>query len=472
MRCLHCLAVGWVALTACAGNGITYLLDGGSATTGGSTATSSGTGAATQGASSGSEGGSSSSTGSSSTGGGPPPCVWVNDVCATANCTNAAADAPCALPDGGQGGCRAGTCVSVNLKTDPVNCGGYGYTCPPGVPCTDGYCSVPNQFPDCADGGGCPPNDSCVRAGPGAVCVSNDCAQASDDDACVGSSGAYLNFCCHGQCISSNDVANCGGCGTTCAPGTACWNGECFPTGDCTANRNGYYDLCTLPTGAAGNCCSGQCVDLNSDPNHCGYCYLACPLGRACSPAGCTGSCSSSSDCPSGFSCIEGECIFSNCDVSSDGVGCTEIDGGSGTCCGGTCIGGVGGGSANCEGCGIDCPPGQTCVGGDPALFGGNAPRFGTCVVVTGCPEGTYGCALDGGALGYCCGNRCMDLSSDPNNCGGCGFPCPTGDTCSNDGCVDDAGGQGLCAVNADCPAGTACAYGSCMPSICSEESP
>src|ERR687893_1353134 len=35
-----------------------------------------------------------------------------------------------------------------------------------------------------------------------------------------------------------------------------------------------------------------------------------------------------------------------------------------------------------------------------------------------------------------CCNRTCVDLQSDPNNCGSCGNSCPEGVPCTNGGCV------------------------------------
>ena len=37
--------------------------------------------------------------------------------------------------------------------------------------------------------------------------------------------------------------------------------------------------------------------------------------------------------------------------------------------------------------------------------------------------------------FGYC-SSVCTDFASDPNNCGGCGQECPSGQICSNGICV------------------------------------
>jgi hypothetical protein len=71
------------------------------------------------------------------------------------------------------------------------------------------------------------------------------------------------------------------------------------------------------------------------------------------------------------------------------------------------------------------------------------------------CSAGTCGLACNSGYS--MCGGRCLNTSSDPNNCGGCGIVCPvTGwgavPTCS----------AGYCGY--DCGLYIDCFNGSCVP--------
>jgi hypothetical protein len=60
---------------------------------------------------------------------------------------------------------------------------------------------------------------------------------------------------CSGQCVNDEtDQNHCGGCGLVCA-------GECT-NGACT--------------------CSGTCVSLFADPKNCGGCGKACSAGQSC----------------------------------------------------------------------------------------------------------------------------------------------------------------------------------------------
>jgi hypothetical protein len=67
------------------------------------------------------------------------------------------------------------------------------------------------------------------------------------------------------------------------------------------------------------------------------------------------------------------------------------------------------------------------------------------------------GCVLPSGGIGSCCGNDCVDTTSDAMNCRLCAVACPTGSSC--DGgylCVTPQADGGIaqvhCATSADCP--------------------
>jgi len=60
------------------------------------------------------------------------------------------------------------------------------------------------------------------------------------------------------------------------------------------------------------------------------------------------------------------------------------------------------------------------------------------------------------------CGSDCVDITSDPNNCGGCGIACNTDETCSNGQC---AGAQPPPTQGNEPPQGT------CSHSLCSSGS-
>ena len=102
---------------------------------------------------------------------------------------------------------------------------------------------------------------------------------------------------------------------------------------------------------------------------------------------------------------------------------------------------------ANCGACGNACQPRAICVA---PTDGGN---LGSCE----CPAGNP--LLDGGTTILTCNGTCTDITTDPNNCGGCagagGSVCPSGQVCA----PTDAG-SGLCQLS--CGTATEC-NGACV---------
>jgi hypothetical protein len=95
---------------------------------------------------------------------------------------------------------------------------------------------------------------------------------------------------------------------------------------------------------------------------------------------------------------------------------------------------------ANCGRCGLRCGTGQFCCqgkcingpsgSGDPGIPGGQ--------IVFPPPGGELcACASDCGPLS-CCYMDCVDLDSDPSNCGACGNDCTLGGSLD----MQCAGGQ------------------------------
>jgi Stigma-specific protein, Stig1 len=281
-----------------------------------------------------------------------------------------------------------------------------------------------------------------------------------------------VGLCCNGQCIDQSisvaDPFNCGGCGTVCASGSVCsaiwWNWvrmvalsnfACVPLVDCTADRD--QDPCALPSGDAGYCCAGRCVDIFSDSLACGFCGNACPDGGACVSGFCSAACSGDQDCPAGYGCSMGSCLFENCGGGDDGTTCFNPDtGGYGDCCGGVCSDLSD--AQNCGGCGRACAQGEQCVGAQ------------ICYSLSCRFDDDY-CLLDDGGVGSCCTGQCVDLKADPLNCWACGWACPTGALChAPDDCETAAGVPVRCTVDSECPSGDRCTInGTCVPPTCAD---
>ena len=171
------------------------------------------------------------------------------------------------------------------------------------------------------------------------------------------------------------DGLNCGACGVACQAGESCLGGSC----QCTAV------LCPGPDG-------GQlCSDLQSDPANCSQCGQACPVNERCVGGLC--------QCPAGNS---------TCPLPDGGLLCTSLSTDPMNC--GQCAAFCDGGNCQCD------PTSQACV----------APAAGSPGVCT-CLGTLASCGAAGGG--------CVDLNSDPANCGGCGQLCASG-SCAGGVCL------------------------------------
>jgi hypothetical protein len=389
--------------------------------------------------------------------------------------------------------CCGDTCADT--ASDRSNCGTCGNACRAGSSCVRGACVA-----DPACGGGAPCgvgssccNDRCVDTlsdpahcgGCGTACAAGSaCAMGR----CVGLPECGLGrlcpdpaaqVCCAGSCRElRSDPTNCGACGVTCGPDQRCVMARCLG-GACPGG-------CAM--GQA--CCGDRCADVLNDPANCGMCGNACPAGTRCVAGACAGGCGGAGPCPAGTACCADRCA----NVASDPSNC----GACGRSCpeGQVCVGG----RCGAAGCFPGCTPGLTCCGtgcANPQTDPRNCGGCGVvCTVGTTCVAGR--CQAPGCGAGpacasgqTCCNNACADVSSDPSNCGGCGRlcrpgtmcaggvctvppvgcgggpPCPTGQSCCGDACVNvgsDVNHCGMCGRACPTPPNTTvvCAAGTC----------
>jgi hypothetical protein len=130
------------------------------------------------------------------------------------------------------------------------------------------------------------------------------------------------------------DPQNCGACGVECEQGQACGQGNCTNACEETEQCAEFTQLCV-----DGAClckpglsrCGDACVDLQSNPAHCGEC------GADCGEEACGAGACQPSDCPTSVPDLCGQsCV----DLETDPNHCSECDdacAGDELCIGGDC---------------------------------------------------------------------------------------------------------------------------------------
>ncbi len=184
--------------------------------------------------------------------------------------------------------------------------------------------------------------------------------------------------------------------------------------------------------------CGIDCVDLNSDNQHCGGCDLACSGEEACLAGECLSQCSGGAT-KCGEECVDAKFDPQHCGACD--ATCTAVANATAVCLDGTCDWICQPDHQNCnqlsdDGC-------EASLNDDPT----NCSKCGAaCAAVTngtpGCQNGK--CVIDSCATGYDDCNQLgddgceTDLSSDPKNCSKCGNACNPAnqEQCKNGQCL------------------------------------
>jgi len=354
------------------------------------------------------------------------------------------------------GECCGGVCSDP--AGDSNNCGQCGLACGAGEYCNAGQCPV----------------TQCATGDDGMLCVA---------ESFVGETlTAAWGSCCGSLCTElATDSAHCGSCGKACVATSTCSNAMCSAPTTCTAANSGA--ACPLPEGGAGTCCESACVSGFSTASHCGSCGAACPSGATCVSGSCQGPDGGAFVCPAGTVMDpKSACVAETCGAGISGVACLfgnvarpgdlaqVIDG---VCCNGVCSN-TNADPNNCAACGVACasgicassffggpssclpapsapPAGAMCAA--PSVWVGSSDGFGQCVSQGCAGPGGY-CAI-GSGVGACSIEgfgtiTCVNLASDPSNCGAPYLACPSGQTCVAGACSGDV---------APCGGGTNGAY-------------
>ncbi len=173
---------------------------------------------------------------------------------------------------------------------------------------------------------------------------------------------------CDGTCVDlTSDPEHCGRCERACAPGEVCNEGACAST--CADGLTN---------------CDGACVDLTGDPEHCGDCTTACARNEECR----AGDCACVPDC-TGRECGDDGC-GGDCGTCGPGTTCST----AGRC---VCVPDCAGRACGDDGCGGDC---GVCGEGFACLPDGSCSCSGT-------PCGAACC----GAAEVCLSGDCCDAT-------------------------------------------------------------
>ena len=221
--------------------------------------------------------------------------------------------------------------LCADLSQNSLNCGTCGFACPADRPlCQNSECV--------ADGGGCPEGQT--RCGDACVDLQTNSSHCGEcGKACPAGQSCNFAQCggvpcpgateCGGECVDILTNSNhCGNCGIACEVGTTCQDGECIVAGG-GGCKDGSLTYCGEVAG---------CVDLNIDPAHCGDCGVACAAGEICQSRACT---ATTTEAPPALDCAAqgltdcgGECV----NVQTNPNHCGNC---GGICPSGQCIGGI-----------------------------------------------------------------------------------------------------------------------------------
>jgi len=393
------------------------------------------------------------------------PALALTLACLAPSCSSADS-----LGDGRDSGAPAQEFAPTDAGTATLDAPATLTSYCPSDKCPEGWTTCPNsRFPcdvnlrtdreNCgACGSRCPAPMTDLSAREIFECVEGSCAMTCGTVTALDCDGIVDNGCE----TPTNDPNNCGACGNVCTD----------PAKPCIVRTD-------APGGAACGCPAGQlacpirpggpsrCLEVDANDSNCGACGNVCPSnpdGGALPQNAYHG-------------CLRRECGHLKCRANTGDCNGDLVDADRGDGCETDLTT-----NEHCGACGNACAPGEACR------------RNSTGVYECLCPPGlTY------------CGNTCVDLATNPTNCGSCGVLCK--DTViqgglynakteigicvygmckrqcvagradcngnSEDGCEvntnSDPRNCGGCGVECDAAAGQACVGGRCAVEPCEQ---
>jgi hypothetical protein len=261
-------------------------------------------------------------------------CDRDSDCCAGMKCQND--ECKC------ENGFSRCTTRCYDLDTDAAHCGACSTVCAAGESCCGGTCSDLNtDRENCgACGAACAADETCL-AGACAPCP-------TDNHICGNVCCSSLESCCDDACVDdlASNENHCGECGNQCPrmclgePGDSpiCDGPRCCSDGVCLKSLQSSEENC----GACGHacasgesCCSGECIDLDSDVTNCGECGNDCTQdGGIPNISCCAGVCCGGRTIGE-MQCCEDQCVdidFDELNCGSCGLVCASL-----VCCDGQC---------------------------------------------------------------------------------------------------------------------------------------
>jgi hypothetical protein len=137
----------------------------------------------------------------------------------------------------------------------------------------------------------CPAVEQACAAAPGGCCNTLAGEECTADGCCNTLVGETT--VCNNRCVDvASDPDHCGACGNRCQAGCqVCDNGTCRTTGTCC--QPGQID------------CGGRCLNPKWDDRNCGGCGVTCGECEWCNNGTCTSRCAEGWHCCGGISCCE-----------------------------------------------------------------------------------------------------------------------------------------------------------------------